>query len=202
MMNKDINVKLVNHYSLNLFNHHEILIASTPPINGLFILNSVHDRALESQEYSDIDNTSCLWPLKVTGHALRHDVEKQMLWHRHIAHVGLNSLDNVVMNTYIPKMTAMWDCTCCIKCKLVTQPCTWSTFCETDPLQIVHQDRCCPMPTAMGGGRYMLCCIDDATRYTDEYILQYKLEAMEKFNQWKDHREKESGKQVKRFRTD
>jgi len=48
----------------------------------------------------------------------------------------------------------------------------------------------------------MLLFIDDATRHTDEYILKYKSEALEKFNEWKALREKESGKQVKRFRTD
>ena len=48
----------------------------------------------------------------------------------------------------------------------------------------------------------MLLFIDDATRHTDEYILKYKSEALEKFKEWKALREKESGKQVKRFRTD
>jgi hypothetical protein len=48
----------------------------------------------------------------------------------------------------------------------------------------------------------MLLCIEDPTSHTDEYILKFKSEALEKFKQWKDLREKESGKQVKRFRTD
>jgi transposase InsO family protein len=34
------------------------------------------------------------------------------------------------------------------------------------------------------------------------YILKYKSEALEKFKEWKALREKESGKQVKRFCTD
>jgi transposase InsO family protein len=48
----------------------------------------------------------------------------------------------------------------------------------------------------------MLLVIDDPTRHTDEYILKYKSEALETFNEWKALREMESGKQVKRFRTD
>jgi len=46
----------------------------------------------------------------------------------------------------------------------------------------------------------MLLLIDDPTRHTDEYILKYKSEALEKFKEWKALREKESGKQVKGFR--
>jgi transposase InsO family protein len=48
----------------------------------------------------------------------------------------------------------------------------------------------------------MLLCIDAAMRHTHEYLVKYKSEALEKFKKWKALREKESGKQVKRFRTD
>jgi len=48
----------------------------------------------------------------------------------------------------------------------------------------------------------MLLFIDDATRHMDEYILKYKSEGLEKFCEWKALGEKESGKQVKRFRND
>jgi hypothetical protein len=48
----------------------------------------------------------------------------------------------------------------------------------------------------------MLLFIADATRHTHEYIRKSKQEALEKFKQWKALREKESGKQVKGFRTD
>jgi len=48
----------------------------------------------------------------------------------------------------------------------------------------------------------MLLFIDNATTHTGEYILKYKSEAMEKFKECNTIREKKSGKQVKRFRTD
>jgi hypothetical protein len=48
----------------------------------------------------------------------------------------------------------------------------------------------------------MLLFNDDETRYTDEYILKYEPQAQEKFKEWKDLREKESGKHLERFCTD
>jgi transposase InsO family protein len=48
----------------------------------------------------------------------------------------------------------------------------------------------------------MQLLIDDATWHTDEYILRYKSETVEKFKEWKAVRKKELGNQVKRFRTD
>jgi len=47
----------------------------------------------------------------------------------------------------------------------------------------------------------MLLFIDDAMRHTDEYILKYKSEDLEKFKERKALRENESCKQVKRFHT-
>jgi hypothetical protein len=48
----------------------------------------------------------------------------------------------------------------------------------------------------------MLLFIKAATGLTDEYILKYTSEALEKFKEWIALRGKESGKQVKRFCTD
>jgi len=127
-----------------------------------------------------------------------------MLWHRRLAHVGLKALEflpKVVADT--PEMTGKCDCESCIMCKLARKPFTPNTTSRaTEPLQLVHSDICGPLETAIGGGQYMLLFIDDSTRHTDEYILKYKSESLEKFKEWKALREKESGKQVKQFRTD
>jgi len=204
IMDKDVKVEPVNHYGLNLYNRHAKLIATAPQVDGLFVLDRVLDRAPGSTEYADIDNDSCLLVLTTTGHASRHDAEKRMLWHRRLAHVGLKALEilpKVVADA--PTMTGKCDCTSCIKCKMTRKPFTPNTTSRaTEPLQLVHSDLCGPLETTIRGGRYMLLCIDDAVRHMDEYILKYKSEALEKFNEWKALREKESGKQVKRFRTD
>ena len=204
IMDKDVKVKLVNHYSLNLYNRHGKLIATAPKVDGLFVLDRVLDRGLGLTEYTDIDNDRCQLALKTTGHASRHDAEKRMLWHRRLAHVGLKALEilpKIIADA--PTITGKCDWDSCIKWKLTRKPFTPNTTSRaTKPLQVVHSDICGPLETAIGRGQYMLLFIDDATRHTDEYILRYKSEALEEFKEWKALREKESGKQVKRFRTD
>ena len=196
IMDKDVKVEPVNHYGLNLYNCHCKLIATAPQVDGLFVLDPVLDRAPESTEYSDI-NDSCLLALETTGHASRHNAEKPMFLHRRLAHVGLKALGILPTITDAPKMTGEWDCDSCIKCKLGRKPVTPTTSRATEPLQLVHSDICGPLETAIGGGRYVLLFIDDTTRHTDEYILKCKSEALEKFKEWKAVREKESGMQVK-----
>jgi hypothetical protein len=147
-------------------------------------------------EYIDIDDR-CLLALKTTGHASRHDAEKRMLWHRRLTHVRLKALEILLKDvTDGPKMTGKCDCESFIKCKSVRKLFTPTISCATEPLQLVQSDICGPLETAIGGGRYMLLFIYDATRHTDAYILKYKSEALEKFKEWNALREKESGKQV------
>jgi len=202
IMDKDVKVEPVNHYSLNLYTRHGKLIATAPQLDGIFILDRVLDRAPGSTEYTDIDNDSCLLALKTTGHASRHDAEKRMLWHRRLAHVGRTALEILPTITDAPKMTGKCNCESCIKCKLAGKHFTPTTSHVTEPLQLVQSDICGPLETAIGGCRYMLLFIHDATRHTDEYILKYKSEALKKFKEWKALREKVSGKQVKQFLTD
>jgi len=197
-MDEDVKVELLNYYSLNLYNRHGKLIATAPQVDRL----SVVDRAPESTEYTDIDD-HCLLVLKTTGHASRYDAEKRMLGHRHLAHVSLKALEILPTVTDALKLTGKCDSESCIKCKLAQKPFTPNTTsCATELMQLVHSDICGPHETAIGGGRYMLPFVDDATRHTDEYILKYKSEALHKFKEWKAVKEKESGRQVKRFRTD
>jgi len=197
-MDKDVNVEPVNHYGLNLYNRHGKLIGTAPQVDGLSVL----DRAPESINCTDIDDSGLL-ALMTTGHASRHDAEKRMLWHPRLAHVGLKASEILPMvGTDAPKMTRKCDCDSGIKCKLTRKPSTPTTSRATEPLQLVHSEICSPLETAIGGGQHMLLFIDDATRHTNEFILKYKSEALQKFNEWKALSEQESGKQLKRFRTD
>ena len=197
IIDKDVKVEPVNHYGLNLYNRHGKLLTTAPQVDGLFVL----DRAPESTDYTNIDD-SCLLALKTTGQASRHDAEKRNLWHRCLAHVSLKSLEIFSTITDTPKMTRKCDCESCIKCKLARKPFTPTTCHATKPLQLMHPDICGPLETAIGGGRYMLLFINDTMRHTDQHILKYKSEALEKFKEWKALRENESGKQVKPVHTD
>jgi len=126
-----------------------------------------------------------------------------MVWLRRLAHLGFKGLEIILTITDVMKMTWMSECAICIKCKLAWKPFTPNTTSRaTEQLLLVHSDLGGPLETAIGGGRYLLLFNDDATKCTDEYILKSKSEALEKFNEWQAFRELESGKQVKRFRTD
>jgi len=179
-MDKDINVKPVNHYVLNLHNDYGKLIATAPQAVGWFVLN----QASESTEYTDVNNDSCLLALETTGHASRHDAEKPVLQNHRFAHSCLERLEilpKVVADT--PKMTGKCDCKSCIKCKSARKPITPTNTHAIEPLQLVHSDICGPLGTAIRGGRYMLLLIHNTTRKPDEYILKYQSKGLQQFKE-------------------
>jgi hypothetical protein len=187
----DVTVEPVTQYGLNLYNCHGKLIATALQVDGLLVLDGSMDRAPGSTEYINTDNNnSCLLALMMTGHASQHDAKKWMLWHRRLAHVGLKAVEILPRITDAPKKSRKFNCDSCIKCKLARKPFTPRTSHATEPLQLVHSDICSPLETAIGGGRYMMLFINDATRHSDDCILKNKSEALERFNEWKAPREK------------
>jgi hypothetical protein len=75
------------------------------------------------------------------------------------------------------------------------------SLCAYEHLKLIHSDLCGPLPESIGGGKYMLLFIDDATRDTSIYILRKMSEALSHFKEWKALKEKESGRQLMRLRT-
>ena len=57
-------------------------------------------------------------------------------------------------------------------------------------------------PESVGGGKYFVTFIDDATRYTWVYILKFKSEVFSTFQNWKTLVENQYEKKIKILRSD
>ncbi|GJV45101.1 retrotransposon protein, putative, ty1-copia subclass [Tanacetum coccineum] len=70
-------------------------------------------------------------------------------------------------------------------------------------IDYVHSDLCGPSQLeSLGGKRYFLSIVDDYSRRVWVYILRFKHEAFEKFKEWKQLVENQTGRTVKKLRTD
>jgi len=144
IVDRHLKVEQVDHYGLNLYNRHRVLIARTPQVDGLLVPDRFLDR--ESTEHTDIDD-SCLLALNTTGDASWHDVEKRMLRHRRLPHIGLKALE-ILPKVFADsgKMTGKCHCESCIKSKSARELFTPNTTsCTTEPLHLVHSDICDPL---------------------------------------------------------
>jgi hypothetical protein len=70
-------------------------------------------------------------------------------------------------------------------------------------LELVHTDVCGPMSTtAKGGYSYFITFTDDLSRYGYVYLMKYKSESFEKFKEYRNEVEKQTGKSIKTLRSD
>ena len=82
---------------------------------------------------------------------------------------------------------------------------THSTHYNTlrEPLELIHMDLCGPMPKkSLGGDRYFITFIDDATRQVWAYLLKTKDEALSTFTRWCTEVELQTGRKVKTLHSD
>ena len=69
-------------------------------------------------------------------------------------------------------------------------------------LELIHSDVCGLMPVqAKSGNFYFITFTDDFSRFGWVYLMRYKSEAFEKFREFKNEVEKQSGKSIKTLRS-
>lgn len=127
------------------------------------------------------------------------------LWHRRYGHLNLDSVKR------LPSMVTGIDvrgndipaCARCAEGKHHKLPFKSMGNRSSELLDLVHSDLCGPMEKpSIGGSKYFVTFIDDASRMTHVYFLKSKGEAFDAFVEFKAYVEKQTGRSIKRFRTD
>jgi transposase InsO family protein len=78
-----------------------------------------------------------------------------------------------------------------------------ASYRATEQLELVHCDLCGPVsPTSLGGRRYFLLLVDDATRYMWAVLLDSKAAAADAIKRHQAAAEKECGRKLWVLRTD
>ena len=142
------------------------------------------------------------------------------IWHKRMGHLGednVKRLAKMVEGMKIKVRTTVGVCEPCLEGKQTRQPSHTSSRslaprCRaqpatraSEPLELIHSDLCGPIdPTTYGGTNYYVLFTDDFTRMTHIYPLKRKTSAdvLEKFREYKPEVEKQTGKSIKRLRTD
>ena len=105
----------------------------------------------------------------------------------------------------IKARTTVGVCEPCLEGKQTRQPSHKPATRASEPLELIHSDLCGPIdPTSYGGTNYYVLFTDDFTRMSHIYPLKRKTsaEVLEKFGEYRPEVEKQTGKSIKRLRTD
>lgn len=139
-----------------------------------------------------------------------NDKESLALWHLRYGHLNFDSLktlnDKSMVNGMSVDSNQDFDRNCegCIMGKHHRQPFPKKAESSTTHmLELIHSDVCGPMNiNSVGGSKYFITFTDDFTRFVTVYMMKRKSEALEKFKEYVNLVEKQTGHKVKRLRCD
>jgi len=131
-------------------------------------------------------------------------IESSVLWHSRLGHLNFGALKNMMNLELIPKyaIEKKSKCQVCVTAKQTRKP-FHNVVRDSEVLDLVHTDIC-----EFGGvltkdhNRYFITFIDDCSRYCYVYLLKHKDETLSKFINFKNEAETQTGKVLKRLRSD
>lgn len=127
------------------------------------------------------------------------------LWHRRLAHICKNSMNQVQNSTLGVNYSDVSENGCIVCCKgKQTRIITKSAGTRAENLlDIIHSDVLGPISTkSFSGARFLLVFVDDFSRKVFAIPIVHKSDVFEKFKQFKNEVETQCGRKIKVLRTD
>lgn len=109
------------------------------------------------------------------------------LWHRRLGHMSDKGIKMLAGKSLIPvdKTVALDPCDHCLAGKQHRASFSRKSTIRQNKLELVHSDVCGPMEVeSLGGNKYFVTFIDDATRKTWVYMLKTKSQVFEVFQKF------------------
>ncbi|GJX19222.1 retrovirus-related pol polyprotein from transposon TNT 1-94 [Tanacetum coccineum] len=130
-------------------------------------------------------------------------LDDSKLWHYRLGHMGEKGMKNLAKKGLIKVSCNLEFCEHCVFGKQKRVSFSPGIHRTRDALDYIHSDLWGPSPvTSRGGKRYMLTIIDDFSRKVWVFFLKHKDEVFPTFKEWKVLIENQTGKKIKKLRTD
>lgn len=128
------------------------------------------------------------------------------LWHSRLGHMSVTNMNVLSIEKYIQvkEMDKLDFCESCVLRKSHKQSFPTAKHTTKAILDYVHSDLwgSPTTPESLGGCKYFISFIDDFSKKVWVYFLKTKDEAFERFKEWKEAVENQTGKKIKCLRTD
>ena len=153
-----------------------------------------------------------LWHLKSVGGLhyanMANSAANASIWHRRLGHLSAQNLQLLKSKSLVKgleevDLSGLEECEGCSMGKQTRLPAHNSQRRASKKLELVHSDICGPInPKSIGGAKYFITFIDDATRKVWVYVLKSRDGVFQKFPHFKAMMEKQSGEKLKSLRSD
>lgn len=137
--------------------------------------------------------------------SIKHTEDKTRLWHLRLGHMSERGLKELAKQGLFgsDKIGNLEFCEDCVLGKSSRGSFKRSSQKSNERLDYAHLDLWGPAQcVSLGGNMYFLSIIDDFSRKVWVYVLKNKDQTFEKFKEWKHMVENQTGKRLKKLRTD
>lgn len=132
--------------------------------------------------------------------------ENAYIWHQRMGHLNFTDLQKINECTEGVKVSVPKNgfvCDTCLKGKQSRLPFKHTGTRATELLELIHSDICGPMEvSSLGKAKYFLTFTDDFSRKVFVYPIKNKSETLDKFKDFRNLVEKQTGKSIKILRSD
>ena len=128
------------------------------------------------------------------------------LWHRRLGHISKDRIekmaDGMVEGLDTKQKAKKISCVPCVEAKQAKSPAI-GKLAKGDIHHVIHSDIIGPIsPRTIGGARYILCFIVEASRYAKIFIIKKRSEVLACFKEFQSWIERTTDVLVKRFHSD
>ncbi|KAL7290151.1 hypothetical protein TKK_0015865 [Trichogramma kaykai] len=129
-------------------------------------------------------------------------------WHARLGHLNSKDLKTMFAKKHAEgvddvQIEDIDQCSTCAAAKMTREPFQPRTKYATKLLEVVHSDVCGPMRTTMkGGARWFVTFIDEHTRFCAVYFMREKAQVTDKFIEFKNFVENQTGLTIKELQSD
>ncbi|KAI5334757.1 hypothetical protein L3X38_024890 [Prunus dulcis] len=135
----------------------------------------------------------------------REELNLTQVWHLKLGYIGQDRIQKMVKQGFLESLGSvpMPTCKSCLQGKMPNLPFSGKWERVTELLKLIHTDVCGPLSTTLRGRfSYFVTFTNDYSRLGYVYLIKYKSEAFEKFKEFKNEVEKQTGKSIKILRSD
>ncbi|CAB0035042.1 unnamed protein product [Trichogramma brassicae] len=129
-------------------------------------------------------------------------------WHVRLGHLNYKDLKTMFQKRYVEgtdtvQIEDIGNCSTCVAAKMTREPFQSRSQYAKNPLEVIHTDVCGPMRTTSNdGARWFVTFIDEHTRFCHVYPMKEKSQVVEKFLEYKNLVENQTGHFIKELQSD
>lgn len=141
--------------------------------------------------------------VKVKGWLAANQRKTLQEYHRSFGHLNFKEVKKILENDSISFEDDGTGCNSCVAGKMIKGPNKNTGTTTEEALDMIHSDLCGPItPATLGGKRYFVTFIDDATDMTFIELLKQKNETLDKYKEKQIEFKTQYGKEIKILKSD